>query len=232
MEFKSDSTKRWTSTTAQNGANGSAITHTGNVSAFKVHPNSFSEAGKAVIPEGMLPMVQDIGQGLGVDLTDLSKLDPEQVKKAKELAAKLDEKLVAMKELAPCIMKYLSFQVSAAEFQAEVVVQAAKAKTKIDAAAARAYVAYYRYLRKAQNLEKRVNQKRQIIDAAYTAFETVQDARCNAILTGLNQQARLGAGTAAHSETLKQERQQILATRKQNLETLRHEIKTSHLRSN
>ncbi len=180
----------------------------------------------------MLPMVQDIGQGLGVDLTDLSKLDPEQVKKAKELAAKLDEKLVAMKELAPCIMKYLSFQVSAAEFQAEVVVQAAKAKTKIDAAAARAYVAYYRYLRKAQNLEKRVNQKRQIIDAAYTAFETVQDARCNAILTGLNQQARLGAGTAAHSETLKQERQQILATRKQNLETLRHEIKTSHLRSN
>ncbi|MUH00382.1 hypothetical protein F7734_52180 [Scytonema sp. UIC 10036] len=230
MEFKSDKTNKTTKATSAYAVT-TAIVPTSKAGAFKVNTDSFAGALQGVIPEGMRPMVAEIGQGLGVDLTDLSKLTKEQVMEAKKLAAQLDEKLMCMKELAPCIMKFLAFQVSAAEFQAEIVVQAAKAKTKIDQAAAKAYVAYYRYLRKAQNLEKRVNQQRQIIDAAYNAFESVQDARSNAILSGLNQQARLGVSTAQHANSLKQERQQILAERKNNLQQMKHDLKTSHLGS-
>lgn len=227
MEFKSDKTK--TTSSKPKSTESTAITPASKAGAFKVNTDSMAGALQGVIPEGMRPMIAEIGQGLGVDLTDLSKLTKEQVMKAKQLAAQLDEKLICMKELVPCIMKYLSFQVSAAEFQAELVVQATKAKAKIDQAAAKAYVAYYRYLRKAQNLEKRVNQQRQLIDAAYTAFESVQDARSNAILAGLNQQARLGESGVQHADSLKQQRQEILADRRNKLQAMKHELKTSHL---
>lgn len=218
-----------TTTNGQNPSASGATSYTSKAGEFKVNTDSFAGALKGVIPEGMRPMIQEIGQGLGVDLTDLSKLTPEQVTKAKQLAAQLDEKLLCMKELVPCIMKFLSFQVNAAEFQAEVVTQAAKAKAKIDQAAAKAYVAYYRYLRKAQNLEKRVNQERQIIDAGYSAFETVQDARSSAILTGLNQYSRLGVSNVKGASDLKQQRQEILSNRRANLQQMKHNLKTSHL---
>lgn len=228
MNFKNDKSK--TTKTTNNKTETSAITTTSKAGAFKVN-DSFTGSLKGVIPDAMKPMITEIGQGLGVDLLDLSQLTKEQVIKAKQLAAGLDEKLMCMKELAPCIMKYLSFQVSAAEFQAELVVQATKAKAKIDQAAAKAYVAYYRYLRKAQNLEKRINQQRQIIDAAYNAFESVQDARSNAILSGLNQQARLGVGNVEHGNNLKEQRQQILSERRNKLQEMKHELQTSHLAS-
>lgn len=226
MEFKNN---RPNPTEIQK-AQSTAITTTSKAGTFKVN-DSFTGAIKDVIPDAMKPMIMEIGQGLGVDLLDLSNLTKEQVIKAKELAAGLDEKLICMKELAPCIMKYLSFQVSAAEFQAELTVQTLKAKAKIDQAAAKAYVAYYRYLRKAQNLEKRINKQREIIDAAYNAFETVQDARSNSILSGLNQQARLGVGNAEYGNNLKQQRQQILSERRNKLQEMKHELQTSHLAS-
>lgn len=223
MEFNTNNQSK-----ATKQSKSSAITPASKAGTFKVNTEKFATS---VIPEPMVPMIKEIGEGLGVDLTDLSSLTKDQVIQAKKLAAGLDEKLMMMKELAPAIMKYLSFQVSAAEFQAELVVQSLKAKSKIDQAQAKAFVAYYKYLRQAQRLEKRVNQQRQIIDAAYNAFESVQDARCNAILSGINQQARLGESSVEHAENLKQERQKILADRRGNLEKLKHELKTAHLAS-
>ncbi len=228
MQFKQNKSK--TNNSAITKAQSTSITPSSKVGAFKVN-ESFTGAIKNVYPEPLLPMIKELSQGLGVDLTDLSNLTKEQVIKLKEMTAGLDEKLMCMKELMPCILKYLSFQVSTAEFQAELTVQALKAKTKIDQAAAKAYVAYYRYLRKAQNLEKRINKQREIIDAAYNAFESVQDARSNAILSGLNQQARLGMNNAEHADELKQQRQQILSERRNKLQDLKQELKTSHLAS-
>lgn len=48
--------------------------------------------------------------------------------------------------MMPAIMKFLEFQVGQAEFQAEVMSEAYKAKHKIDKASAKAFVAYYAYM--------------------------------------------------------------------------------------
>ncbi|MUH01126.1 hypothetical protein F7734_56230 [Scytonema sp. UIC 10036] len=229
MEFKSKNNHSSNWALATTKTQSTAITTTNNSKGgdFKINTQTLST--KGVVPEAMMPMMSEISQGLGVDILDPSQWTKESIIEAKKRAAQLDEKLMQMKELAPCIMKYLSFQVNLAEFQAELVVQACKAKSKIDQAQAKAFVAYYRYLRKAANLEKRVKQQQQIIDAAYTAFESVQDARSNAILSGLNQQARLGVASAEHSDTLKQQRQQILAERRDKLQQMKHDLKTAHL---
>ena len=229
MAFKADKTSNTNWTRATTYQQTSTSTNAGKSKAddFKINTKSIST--KGVVPDGMTTMFGEIGEALGVDLLDLSKLTPEQVTEAKKRAASLDEKLIAMKELAPAVMKFLSFQVNVAEFQAELVVQSLKAKSKIDQAQAKAYVAYFRYLRKAQNLEKRVKQQQSIIDAAYNAFESVQDARHNAILSGLNQQARLGIDNASHADNLKQQRQQILADRREKLQEMKHNLKTAHL---
>lgn len=226
MEFKS---KKTTNSSAMTKAQPSAMTTTGkgSGSSFKINTQSIST--KGVVPEPMVPMMAEISQALGVDILDHTAWTQEGIIEAKKRAAQLDVKLMQMKELAPCIMKFLSFQVNVAEFQAELVVEALKAKSKIDQAQAKAFVAYYRYLRKAANLEKRVKQQQGIIDAAYTAFESVQDARSNAILSGLNQQARLGVDNAGHADNLKQQRQQILADRKKSLQQMKHDLKTAHL---
>ncbi|KAB8313970.1 hypothetical protein SD81_040280 [Tolypothrix campylonemoides VB511288] len=228
MEFKSK--KSTNNSSAITKSQSTAITPTSQAGTFKINTQTLST--KDVVPEAMKPMIAEISQGLGVDILDPSAWTQEGIIEAKKRASQLDEKLIQMKELKPCVMKFLSFQVNFAEFESEIAVETLKAKSKIDAAQAKAFVAYYRYLRKAANLEKRVKQQQQIIDAAYNAFESVQDARHNAILAGLNQQARLGTQTAEHTDNLKQQRQQILNDRKNKLQEMKHQLKTAHLASN
>ncbi len=222
MEFKSD--EKNSSAISKADKKGAATQYTSKAGAFKINTDSIKSQ---VIPNGMMTMMGEIGQALGVDLTDLSKLTPEQVTQAKKYAAELDEKLIAMKELMPAVLKFLSFKVSEAEFQAEVVLETCKAKKKIDQAQAKAYVAYYRYLRSAQNLEKRVNQQREIIDAAYSAFESIGDARSQAIRAGLNNLSKLGKTSVEYEANLKEERQQIKADRKQQLADMKHNLKSA-----
>ncbi|MBO3463014.1 hypothetical protein G7B40_041095 [Aetokthonos hydrillicola Thurmond2011] len=107
--------------------------------------------------------------------------------------------------------------------------QFATAKYQIDKAKAKAFVAYYAYMRKAAQLEKRVQATQKHIDAAYTHFESVQDARSNAILAGLNQQARLGEQGIQHQAAMKQQRNDIRAQNSQRRRELREELRTGHL---
>ena len=184
-----------------------------------------------VLPPGGKGIMDEISQGLGIDILDPKGWTKEQVIAAKKLAAGLDEKLMMMRELMPAIMKFLEFQVGQAEFQAEVMSEAFKAKYKIDKAQAKAFVSYYAYMRKASQLEKRVQATQKHIDAAYSHFETIQDSRSNAILAGLNQQARLGENTIAHQAEMANQRREIRANNAERRRELREELRTGHLTS-
>ena len=182
-----------------------------------------------ILPPGGEQLMQEISKGLGIDLLDPKGWSKEQVINAKKLASELDEKMMMMTELMPAVMKFLEFQVSVAEFHAEVMVETYKAKYQIDKAKAKAFVAYYAYMRKAAQLEKRVQATQKHIDAAYTHFDSVQDARSNAILAGLNQQARLGEQGIQHQAAMKQQRNDIRAQNSQRRRELREELRTGHL---
>ena len=125
----------------------------------------------------------------------------------------------------------MEFQVGQAEFQAEVMSEAFKAKYKIDKAQAKAFVSYYAYMRKASQLERRIQDTQKHIDAAYSQFETVQDSRSNAILAGLNQQARLGESTIAHQTEMASQRRDVRANNAERRRELREELRTGHLTS-
>lgn len=85
--------------------------------------------------------------------------------------------------------------------------------------------------RKASQLEKRVQATQKHIDAAYSHFETIQDSRSNAILAGLNQQARLGESTIAHQAEMASQRQEIRAKNAERRRELREELRNGHLTS-
>jgi DNA anti-recombination protein RmuC len=185
-----------------------------------------------ILPPGGEQLMQEISSSLGIDLLDPKGWSKEQVINAKKLASELDEKMMMMQELMPAVMKFLEFQVSVAEFHAEVMVETYKAKYQIDKAKAKAFVAYYSYMRKAAQLEKRVQATQKHIDAAYQHFESVQDARSNAILAGLNQQARLGEQGIQHTQQMKERRNDIRAQNSQRRRELREELRVGHLQGN
>lgn len=229
MAFKKD----------RNSQNSSAITRSPKGNLTKSGSNSPGQSAQFtidrntlavnILPPGGQQMMDEISQGLGIDILDPKGWTKEQVIQAKKLAEGLDEKLMMMQELMPAIMKFLEFQVSVAEFQAEVMSDAYKAKYKIDKAKALAFVAYYAYMRKASQLEKRIQATQKHIDAAYTHFESVQDARSNAILAGLNQQARIGENTVDHQGQMASQRREIRAANAQRRRELREELRTGHL---
>ena len=193
---------------------------------FKINRESL--VSKA-LPPGGESIMNEISKGLGVDILDPNGWTKEQVIQANKLAAGFDEKLMMMKELLPAIMKFMEFQVGTAEFQSEIMIEAYKAKTKIDKAQAKAFVAYHAYMRKASQLERRIQDTQKHIDAAYSHFETVQDSRSNAILAGLNQQARLGENTIEHQTQMANQRRDILARNAEQRRELREELRTGHL---
>ena len=193
---------------------------------FKINRESLVSQ---VLPPGGKGMMDEISKGLGIDILDPNGWTKEQVIQANKLAAGFDEKLMMMKELMPAIMKFMEFQVGQAEFQTEVMIEAYKAKNKIDKAQAKAFVAYHAYMRKASQLERRIQDTQKHIDAAYSHFETVQDSRSNAILAGLNQQARLGENTIEHQTQMASQRQEIRAKNAERRRELREELRTGHL---
>ena len=225
MAFKKDN-----KTTAITSSHKGELTKTGNnpgqLAQFKINRESLVAQ---ALPPGGEQIMNEISQVLGVDILDPSCWTKEQIIGANKLAAGFDEKLMMMKELMPAIIKFLEFQVGQAEFQAEVMSEAYKAKNKIDKAQAKAFVAYYAYMRKASQLEKRIQDTQKHIDAAYSHFETIQDSRSNAILAGLNQQARLGENTIAHQAEMSSQRQEIRAKNAERRRELREELRTGHL---
>ena len=229
MAFKKD--KNTTAITPSNI--GSIATREGNsvgqLGQFQINRESLVSQ---VIPPGGQQMMAEISQGLGIDILDPKGWTKEQVIQAKKLAEGLDEKLMMMQELMPAIMKFLEFQVGQAEFQAEVMSEAFKAKYKIDKAQAKAFVSYYAYMRKASQLEKRIQSTQKHIDAAFTHFESIQDSRSNAILAGLNQQARIGENTIEHQGQMASQRREIRANNAQRRRELREELRTGHLTAN
>jgi len=182
-----------------------------------------------ILPPGGQGMMEEISKGLGIDILDPKGWSKEQVIEAKKLAESLDEKLMMMQELMPAILKFLEFQVAEAEFQAEIMSEAFKAKYKIDKAKAKAFVAYYTYMRKASQLERRVADTQKHIDAGFAHFESVQDSRSNAILAGLNQQSRIGENTVEHQGQMASQRRDIRAENAKRRRELREELRTGHL---
>ncbi len=225
MAFKKDS-----KTTAITSSNIGELTKTGSnpgqLAQFKINRESLVSQ---VLPPGGEQIMNEISQGLGIDILDPKGWTKESVIAAKKLAAGLDEKLMMMKELMPAIMKFLEFQVGQAEFQTEVMIEAYKAKNKIDKAQAQAFVSYYAYMRKASQLEKRIQDTQKHIDAAYSHFETIQDSRSNAILAGLNQQARIGENTIEHQGQMASQRREVRASNAERRRTLSEELRTGHL---
>ena len=227
MAFKKDKTTT-AITPSPKGDLAKSGSNPGQLAQFTINRESLVSQ---VLPPGGQQMMNEISQGLGIDILDPKGWTKEQVIAAKKLAAGLDEKLMMMQELMPAIMKFLEFQVGQAEFQAEVMSEAFKAKYKIDKAQAKAFVSYYAYMRKASQLEKRISATQKHIDAAFTHFETVQDSRSNAILAGLNQQARLGENTIEHQAQMASQRQEIRAKNAERRRELREELRTGHLTS-
>ena len=225
MAFKKDKTTT-AITTSPKGDLAKSGRNPGQLAQFTINRESLIAQ---VLPPGGQQMMNEISQGLGIDILDPKGWTKEQVIQAKRLAASLDEKLIMMKELMPAIMKFLEFQVGTAEFQAEVMTEAYKAKNKIDKSQAKAFVAYYAYMRKASQLEKRVQATQKHIDAAYSHFETIQDSRSNAILAGLNQQARIGESTIAHQTQMASQRRDVRANNAERRRELREELRVGHL---
>ena len=227
MAFKKDKTTT-AITTSPKGELTKTGSNPGQLAQFKINRESLVAQ---TLPPGGEQIMNEISQVLGVDILDPKGWTKEQIIAANKLAAGLDEKLMMMKELLPSIVKFMEFQVGQAEFQAEVMTEAYKAKSKIDRAQASAFVAYYAYMRKASQLEKRVQASQKHIDAAFTHFENIQDSRSNAILAGLNQQARLGESTIAHQAEMASQRQEIRAKNAERRRELREELRTGHLTS-
>ncbi len=226
MAFKKDKTTTAITPSPKGDLTKSVQQVPGQLAQFQINRESLIAQ---VLPPGGQQIMTEISQGLGIDILDPKGWTKEQVIQAKKLAAGLDEKLMMMKELMPAIMKFLEFQVGTAEFQAEIMTEAYKAKNKIDKAQAKAFVAYYAYMRKASQLEKRIQATQKHIDAAYTHFESIQDSRSNAILAGLNQQARLGESTIAHQAEMASQRQEIRAKNAERRRELREELRIGHL---
>ena len=235
MAFKGDKNQQSSAITrsergqAARGRNGGSDARAGGATAgasFSIDRTTLMDS---VLPPGGQQFMEEISKGLGIDLLDPKGWSKEQVVNAKKLAAELDSKMMMMVELMPAVVKFLEFQVSVAEFHAEIMVEAYKAKHQIDKAKAKAFVAYYAYMRKAAKLEQKVAQTQRHIDAAFNHFETVQDARSNAILAGLNQQSRLGEASIAHQGDLSSQRRDIRANNAQRRRELRHELQTGHL---
>lgn len=228
MAFKKDSKKSTAITPVSRGA--LAKNNSGTAGQFQINRESLVAQ---VVPPGGIQMMNEISQGLGgIDILNPQGWTKEQVIQAKKKAADLDEKLMMMPEVFPAIMKFLEFKVGEAEFQAEVMSEAFKAKYKIDKAQAKAFVAYFAYMRKASQLEKRIAATQKHIDAAYAHFETVQDARSNAILAGLNQHSRLGVNAVESEAELAQNRRQTKAENAQRRRQLREELRIGHLTGN
>ena len=225
MAFKKDN-KTSAITSSPKGELTKSGNNLGQLAQFKINRESLVAQ---ALPPGGEQIMNEISKGLGVDILDPTGWTKEQIIAANKLAAGFDEKLMMMKELMPAIMKFMEFQVGQAEFQAEVMTEAYKAKNKIDKAQAKAFVAYYAYMRKASQLEKRVQATQKHIDAAYSQFETVQDSRSNAILAGLNQQAILGESTLAHQAEMANQRREIRANNAERRRELREELRTGHL---
>lgn len=142
MAFKKDN-KTTAITSSPKGELTKSGNNPGQLAQFKINRESLVSQ---VLPPGGEQIMNEISQGLGIDILDPKGWTKEQVIAAKKLAAGFDEKLMMMKELMPAIMKFLEFQVGTAEFQAEVMSEAYKAKNKIDKAQAKAFVAYYAYM--------------------------------------------------------------------------------------
>lgn len=225
MAFKKDS-KNTAITTSPKGNLAKSGGQLEQLEQFKINRQSLIAQ---ALPPGGEQIMNEISQVLGVDILDPKGWTKEQVIQANKLAAGFDEKLMMMRELMPAIMKFLEFKVGEAEFQSEVIIEAYKAKNKIDKSQAKAFVAYHAYMRKASQLERRIQDTQKHIDAAYSHFETVQDSRSNAILAGLNQQARLGENTIEHQRQMASQRQEIRAKNAERRRELREELRTGHL---
>ena len=225
MAFKKDKATS-SITTSPKGELTNTGKQLGQLAQFKINRESL--VSKA-LPPGGEGIMNEISKGIGVDILDPQGWTKEQVIQANKLAMGFDEKLMMMRELMPAIMKFMEFQVGQAEFQSEVMIEAYKAKNKIDKAQAKAFVAYHAYMRKASQLERRIQDTQKHIDAAYSHFETIQDSRSNAILAGLNQQARIGENTIEHQAEMSNQRREIRANNAERRRELREELRTGHL---
>lgn len=147
MPFKQDSAKSGSLARKERGdmttRQGNASNASGGAASFTINRETLVES---ILPPGGEQFMTEISKGLGIDLLDPKGWTKEGVINAKKLAAELDEKMMMMEELMPAIMKFLEFQVSVAEFHAEIMVETYKAKHQIDKAKAKAFVAYYAYM--------------------------------------------------------------------------------------
>lgn len=142
MAFKKDKSST-AITTSPKGDLAKSGSNPGQLAQFTINRESLVAQ---VLPPGGQGIMEEISKGIGIDILDPQGWTKESVIAAKKLAAGLDEKLMMMKELMPAILKFLEFQVGQAEFQAEVMSEAFKAKYKVDKASAKAFVAYYAYM--------------------------------------------------------------------------------------
>ncbi|MBO3463409.1 hypothetical protein G7B40_041115 [Aetokthonos hydrillicola Thurmond2011] len=126
MAFKQD--KRNNTNALARSERGQITTKNGNLKSSETFTIDRTTLMQNILPPGGEQLMQEISKGLGIDLLDPKGWSKEQVINAKKLAAELDEKMIMMQELMPAVMKFLEFQVSVAEFHAEVMVETYKAK--------------------------------------------------------------------------------------------------------
>ena len=103
MAFKKDKPTS-AITTSPNSNLAKSGSNPGQLAQFTINRESLVSQ---VLPPGGQQMMNEISQGLGIDILDPKGWTKEQVIQAKKLAAGFDEKLIMMKELMPAIMKFL-----------------------------------------------------------------------------------------------------------------------------
>ena len=179
-----------------------------------------------IVPSEIQGWLTEIGQGLGgIDLTRPLTWTKDQVRGASEKARSLDKKLLELSEVKTAVAKYLAYSMKEAEFLADITVAAARAKIHIDKEAARAHLAYMRYLRKAARLEKRTQATQEIIDTSNRHLEGTLDGRKAAILASLNENQKLVGASDKTVQEMRRRRQRLLQSHRQEMATYKAELK-------
>jgi hypothetical protein len=197
--------------------------------AFHVNTASMTGTLADIVPSEIQGWLAEIGAGLGgIDLTRPLTWTKDKVIGASEKARSLDKKLLELSEVKTAVTKYLAYSMKEAEFLADITVAAAKAKIHIDKEAARAHLAYMRYLRKAARLEKRTQATQEIIDSSNRHLEATLDGRKAAILASLNENQKLVGASDEAVQEMRRRRQRLLQSHRQEMAAYKAELKGVH----
>ncbi|MBP5973596.1 hypothetical protein HW132_12820 [Brasilonema sp. CT11] len=242
MKFKADSsTQKASSSTAITTATTSTQTKskdsksksagsTTSSPTFSINRSSFTGTLADIVPGEMKGWLGEIGAQLGgIDLNQPLSWSKEQVIEANKIASNLDKKLIEMTQVKTAVLKFLSYSMQEADLKAEITVAMAKAKGYIDQKQAKAHLAYFAYLRKANRLEKKVAATQEIIDTSNSALENTFDDRKAQLLGAINTQAKLGQGTTQQVTDLRNKRRELIEQHKQEMASYRNELQTGQL---